>query len=274
MQVRTFGRKLVKLLRIEKNKNGRRKNQGLTMLERWGEFTLSIQMIKNIRKFSKTLERKWKDQWHQPCPASGTNSILASWKRMQSRRLAMKASSRQCMVAQWNPTNLRDREQNLCSPKLMRIVLQVKGLLRWHIIIWCTSSSHCHRRWRFRMQRLPRTRNGKTLETIPAWDLGKVKSKEEVILEAQRDKKKAHFASLMDICHLKKCGVGTKASEVQRQRRAPCEHCKRRCWSLHSFHWTGLICIPDDCCKNHGRSCKITRLWWTKHLMQYLRTLR
>ena len=41
------------------------------------------------------------------------------------------------------------------------------------------------------------------LGTIPAWQLDKVKSRKEVILEAQRDKKKVHFAALMDICHLK-----------------------------------------------------------------------
>ena len=43
----------------------------------------------------------------------------------------------------------------------------------------------------------------KKLETIPAWQLGNVKSKKEVFLEAQRDKNKVHFATLMDICHLK-----------------------------------------------------------------------
>ena len=41
----------------------------------------------------------------------------------------------------------------------------------------------------------------KKLETIPAWELEKVKSKKEVILEARRDKNKVHFATLMDICH-------------------------------------------------------------------------
>ena len=41
------------------------------------------------------------------------------------------------------------------------------------------------------------------LETIPAWDLGKVKSKKEVVLEAQRVRNKVHFATSMDICHLK-----------------------------------------------------------------------
>ena len=42
----------------------------------------------------------------------------------------------------------------------------------------------------------------KKLETIPAWQLNNVKSQREVILEAQRDKRKVHFATLMDICHI------------------------------------------------------------------------
>ena len=53
------------------------------------------------------------------------------------------------------------------------------------------------------MQRLLWSRNRKKLETIQTWDLEKVKNKKEVILEAQRDKMRVHFASLMDICHLK-----------------------------------------------------------------------
>ena len=45
----------------------------------------------------------------------------------------------------------------------------------------------------------------KKLETILAWDVRKIKSKEEVIKEAQKNNKvhKVHFASLMDSCHLK-----------------------------------------------------------------------
>ena len=42
----------------------------------------------------------------------------------------------------------------------------------------------------------------KKLETIPAWQLDIVNSKKEVILEAQKDKKKVHFAKLTDLCHL------------------------------------------------------------------------
>ena len=39
----------------------------------------------------------------------------------------------------------------------------------------------------------------KKVETIPAWQLEKVKSKKEVILEVQRDRKKVHFGTPMDI---------------------------------------------------------------------------
>ena len=43
----------------------------------------------------------------------------------------------------------------------------------------------------------------KKVETILAWQLGKVKSKKEGILEVPRDGKIVHFATLISICHLK-----------------------------------------------------------------------
>ena len=48
------------------------------------------------------------------------------------------------------------------------------------------------------------------LEKIPAWDLTKVRSKKEVIDEARTKGAKVHFASLMDICHLKNAELETK----------------------------------------------------------------
>ena len=50
----------------------------------------------------------------------------------------------------------------------------------------------------------------KKLETLPAWLWDKMKSKKEVILEAHRDKKKVHFASLTDICHIKNAELEPK----------------------------------------------------------------
>ena len=41
------------------------------------------------------------------------------------------------------------------------------------------------------------------LEKVPAWNLTKVRSKKEVIDEARTKGAKVHFASLVDLCHLK-----------------------------------------------------------------------
>ena len=62
----------------------------------------------------------------------------------------------------------------------------------------------------------------KKFEKLPAWQLDNVSSKKrKLLLEAQRDNKKVHFGTLMDICHLKKCGVGTEVPIIQRTSRAP-----------------------------------------------------
>ena len=90
------------------------------------------------------------------------------------------------------------------------------------------------------------------LETIPAWKLEKVKSKKEVILEAQRDKKRVHFATLMDLCHQKNAELEPNIFKIQRRSRAPWWHCERR-----------LVSVPNDCRKSNGCYCKITRLWRT-----------
>ena len=64
-------------------------------------------------------------------------------------------------------------------------------------------------------------RNGSSERELQPGSWEKSEARRKVILEAQRDKKKVHFASLMDICHLQECGVRTNISEVQRSTRAP-----------------------------------------------------
>ena len=50
----------------------------------------------------------------------------------------------------------------------------------------------------------------KKLETIQALKLEKVKSKKKVVLEAQRNKNKVQFASLLDLCHLQNAELEPK----------------------------------------------------------------
>ena len=51
------------------------------------------------------------------------------------------------------------------------------------------------------------------LEKFSVWNLTKVRSKKEVIDEARTKGAKVHFASLMDICHLKNAELETKSTK-------------------------------------------------------------
>ena len=53
------------------------------------------------------------------------------------------------------------------------------------------------------MQRQLWRKIGKKLEEILAWQLTKVRNKNKVITEVRNVGKTVHFASLMDLCHLK-----------------------------------------------------------------------
>ena len=55
------------------------------------------------------------------------------------------------------------------------------------------------------------------LEKLLAWQMDKVKSKKIVILDAPKDKKKVHFATLMDSCHLKNAELVPKHQKYTRR---------------------------------------------------------
>ena len=59
------------------------------------------------------------------------------------------------------------------------------------------------------------------LEKISAWNLTKVRSKKEVIDEARMSGATVHFASLMDICHLKNAELEAKQPKIQRSSCTP-----------------------------------------------------
>ena len=59
------------------------------------------------------------------------------------------------------------------------------------------------------------------LDKIPAWQLTKVRNKNEVIGEARNAGKAVHFASLMDLCLSQEFGVGATITKNTRQIRTP-----------------------------------------------------
>ena len=53
-----------------------------------------------------------------------------------------------------------------------------------------------------------------------------------------------------------KCGVRTETKIESCSGR----HGKGRFWSIRSFYWTKLVCVPENCCKSTGSYCKIIKL--------------
>ena len=124
-----------------------------------------------ILRNSLKMQENWKDLWLPRCRVKDSQ---ASRKRMQRRRLAMKRSSKQCMVVWWNLTSPRGSEQNLCSPKHMKIALLEKGftfMKHYNLVSKFIPMPH--------PMKIPDAKAAvdkewKKLETIPAWDLKKM----------------------------------------------------------------------------------------------------
>ena len=55
------------------------------------------------------------------------------------------------------------------------------------------------------------------LQKIPAWDITKVRSKSDVIDDARTKGRNIHFASLMELCHLKNAELETRHQKYKGQ---------------------------------------------------------
>ena len=84
------------------------------------------------------------------------------------------------------------------------------------------------------------------LEKIPAWDKTRVRKKSEVIDEAMTKGAKIHFASLMDICHLKIAELEAKHQKYKRSSCTSRRHCARWFWIWCSIHRAKIISIAND----------------------------
>ena len=111
---------------------------------------------------------------------------------------------------------------------------QAKSTRRWLSTIWFSSFFPCRKRCTCCLQKQKRTRKGQSLRQFQPGSRN-VNSKKVVILEAQRDKKKVHFATLMDICHLKNVELEPNIWEVKRSSRAPRWYCRTPTQALMPF---------------------------------------
>ena len=100
------------------------------------------------------------------------------------------------------------------------------------------------------------------LEKISAWNLTKVKSKKEVIDEARTSGATVHFASLMDICHLKNAELEAKHQEYKGRVVLRGDIVKDDSGSYAVFTEQGSSALIDSS-KNHGYHFQTAGLRWT-----------
>ena len=131
-------------------------------------------MTVNVQIFWKTQEENWKYLWNPPCHAKG---CFIPVSRKWCKAMAIKKFKNNVWLYSGISCIHETATRTFCSPKFMKIALQETELLLWHITVCCTSLFTNHKRWRFRMQKLPWTRNGKTRD-CPSMEFGESQEQE------------------------------------------------------------------------------------------------
>ena len=158
---------------------------------------------KEFKETMKNARRKLEHQWLPPCLAR--HARKASMERPVAR--LMISSKFACILEASESTRMRMEES---LPKYHEDHIAGKG---------DTSLQHYNLVHKFipyvlsnedTRSKAAVDKEWEKLEKIPAWDTTKVRNKSKVIDEARTKGRKVHFASLMDICHLKNAELETK----------------------------------------------------------------
>ena len=142
----------------------------------------------------------------------------------------------------------------------MKTLLQEKETIHYSTTIWFTSLFLCLKLWKIPAAKAAVDKEWEKLEKISAWNLTKVRSKKEVIDEARTSGAKVHFASLMDICHLKNAELEAKHQKYKGRVVLRGDIVKRWFCILRSIHWAGIISISNDGSKSHGYQIQTARV--------------
>ena len=211
----------------------------------------------SIRRPWQMQEESWKFRWLRPCLVKEEAKVFSgnrndNWLHLQKTR-------GRDLVVLWNLMNPQGHfEQNYLNQSIMKITLQAEDTHRWVITIWFISLSRCRKRWRFQLRKQQWTKNEKS-STIPAWKLEKVRSKKEVILEAQRDKKKSPLCFIDGHVSLEKKRSWNRnfwsTIDVSYSVVTLLKWLRRFC----CIHRARIVCVTNDCGKNHGCNCRIAK---------------
>ena len=159
---------------------------------------------RNSKRPLRVLVRNWKHQWLLLClvgqagkesmarpvviPMRSNQNMRVFWKARESTRLRMGESL---------PNHHEDHTAGKGENSLQHYNLAHKLIPMPQAMKIPAAKAAVDKEW-------------EKLEKIPAWNVTKVRNKKEVIDEARTKGAKVHFASLMDICHVKNAELETK----------------------------------------------------------------
>ena len=151
-------------------------------------------------------------------------------------------------------------------------VRNLKKPSRTHVRSWKHQWLHCNLVHKFipmpEAMKIPAAKAAvdkewEKLEKISAWNLTKVKSKKEVIDEARTSGATVHFASLMDICHLKNAELEAKHQKYKGRVVLRGDIVKDNSGDYALFTEQGSSASQMTVDKNHGYHLQIAGLRWT-----------
>ena len=108
-------------------------------------------------------------------------------------------------------------------------------------------------------------KNGKSSKRSKLGSWVKSRAKGRLFWKHREKKSKVHFASLMDLCHLKNAELEQKFQRYKGRVVLRGDSVKDDSGAHAVFHWTGLVCVTNDWSKGSWCHCKTTRLWRTSN---------
>ena len=156
----------------------------------------STRRTRNLSRPSRMLARNWKHQWLLLCPAKLLSAIrivgVVHPIKSKTKLACILEADESTRMRMGNsiPHNHEDHIAGKGENSLQHYNLVHKFIPMPQAVKIPAAKAAVDKEW-------------EKLEKILEWNLTKVRSKKEVIDEARTKGAKVHFASLMDICHLK-----------------------------------------------------------------------
>ena len=194
-----FGPNWQELQSWGRSRDGQLKNQSSIMLE---DYEKSISLTLRTRSSKKTIRNARKKMETptapaMPCKTCKKNKHGRPVARLMISSLNLRSGSTRMRMEESLPNYHEDHIAGRGDNSLQNYNLVDKIFL-------------CLKQWKFPQQKQRWTRNGKNWRKFRRGTWQKVRNKSEVIDEPRTNGRKVHFASLMDICHLKNAELETK----------------------------------------------------------------